>query len=73
MKSRKKLQATPVAVEPRLLGIKATAAYLGVTTWFARSLYWNRTIPTLRLGKRILFDKADLDRYVESQKVSAAA
>ena len=54
------------------MGVKATAQYLGTTIWFVRSLYWNHTVPFLPLGKRILFDKADLDRYIESQKVGAA-
>ncbi len=59
-------------VEPRLLRIKEAAAYLGATVWFLRSLAWSRTVPYVVFGKRILFDRADLDRYVESQKKVAA-
>jgi excisionase family DNA binding protein len=55
-------------VEPRLLPVKEAAAYLGATIWFIRSLAWNRAVPHVVFGKRILFDRADLDRYLESQK-----
>jgi excisionase family DNA binding protein len=54
--------------EPRLLNVRATAAYLGATVWFVRSLAWSRAIPFVVFGKRILFDKQDLDRYIDSQK-----
>ena len=74
MKIRKDVKApsVPVSVEPRLLGVKAAASYMSVTVWFVRSLYWSRAVPALKLGKRILFDKSDLDQYIESQKSAAA-
>ena len=59
-------------VEPRLLRIKEAAAYLGATVWFIRSLAWSRAVPHVVFGKRILFDRADLDRYLESQKRATA-
>ncbi len=54
--------------EPRLLNVRSAAAYLGATVWFVRSLVWSRSIPYLVLGKRILFDKKDLDEYIDRQK-----
>ncbi len=57
--------------EPRLLTIPMAAAYLSSSVWAIRQLVWARKIPHLVIGRRILFDKADLDRYVESQKVPA--
>jgi excisionase family DNA binding protein len=59
-------------VEPRLLRVKEAATYLSCTVWFIRSLAWNRAVPHVVFGKRILFDRADLDRYLESQKKVAA-
>jgi excisionase family DNA binding protein len=44
------------------------ADYLSTTVWFMRGLVWAHAVPHLRLGKRILFDRRDLDAYVESQK-----
>ena len=68
MKNRKVV--TPL-VEPRLLGVRAAAAYLGATVWFVRNLAWNRAVPFVVFGKRILFDPADLDRYITEQKTAA--
>lgn len=62
--------ASRVLVDPRLLNIEQTAAYLGCTETFARSLAWSRACKFLRLGKRILFDKSDLDLFVEQQKAA---
>lgn len=59
------------AIQPRLLGISAAATYLGATSWFVRSLIWERRVPFCRFGKRLLIDRADLDSYVAAQKVEA--
>ncbi len=66
----KKKSVEPVRPQepPRLLRVKEAAAYLSTTPWFIRSLVWAKSIPHVRLGKRILFDRADLDRYVDQQK-----
>jgi excisionase family DNA binding protein len=58
--------------EARLLTVKSAAQYLSTTIWCVRNLAWSRSVPHIRLGARILFDRADLDRYIESQKVKAA-
>jgi len=54
-----------------LLTICATASYLSSTVWFVRRLAWERRVPFLHFGNRVLFDKADLDKYIESQKAVA--
>jgi hypothetical protein len=59
------------AVTPRLMGIKATALYLGATIWAVRSLAWSRAVSSLKIGNRVLFDRADLDAYIEAQKTEA--
>jgi excisionase family DNA binding protein len=64
-----KLEATQA--QPRLLGVKAAAAYLGCAIWAVRTLAYSRTVPHLKIGNRTLFDRADLDCYVEAQKVPA--
>lgn len=55
------------SLEPRLLRIKDAARYLNATIWFVRSLVWSG-FPHLRLGKRILIDRSDLDAYIDRQK-----
>jgi excisionase family DNA binding protein len=54
------------------MNIKAAAAYIGANVWFLRNLIWNREIAFLKLGNRYVFDKKDLDRYVENNKVEVA-
>ena len=57
--------------ERRLLPIRETAIYLGLS----KRTLWNRTAPNSknpfpvkpkRIGKKVLFDKKDLDDYIDS-------
>lgn len=56
--------------QPRLLNVAEAAHYLGTTVWQVRTLTWEKKLPVIRLGKRLLFDRADLDRFVESLKAA---
>jgi excisionase family DNA binding protein len=57
------------AITPRLLNIREAARYLGCAVWQLRHLEWAGEIPSVRnLGRRILFDRADLDRLVDQRK-----
>lgn len=62
---------TALAVEPRLLNIRAAAVYLSCTVWALRQLAWAKKLPHVRIGRRLLFDRTDLDKFVESRKVAA--
>jgi excisionase family DNA binding protein len=62
-----------VSFQPRCLGVVAAAHYLGATVWAMRVLAWEKRVPHVRIGSRILFDRTDLDRYIESQKTEAFA
>ena len=54
---------------PRLLGVKEAAEYLGgISVWTVRTLGWNGEIPEVKIGRRTLFDREDLDRYIEQSK-----
>jgi hypothetical protein len=68
LKSNLKL---PAPAEVRLLDIKMSARYLSTTVWFLRTCVWNRRVPFLKLGHRLLFDRRDLDIFVEQQKTAA--
>jgi excisionase family DNA binding protein len=57
--------------EPRLLDMRGAAAYLSATVWCMRSLVWNKQIKSIKLGKKILFDRADLDKFVDGMKDAA--
>lgn len=67
-----KTKLAPVAVaEPRLFDIKRAASYLSTSVWTMRQLVWAKQIPNMRLGHKILFDRADLDKFVEARKAAA--
>jgi hypothetical protein len=62
-------------VQPRLLGLKAAASYLGVSTWTIRG--WLATGQLTRVSlpgaeggdlDRLLVDRLDLDRLVTQGK-----
>jgi len=53
---------------PRLLRISDAAKYMGCSVWFVRTLIWSRQVPHLKLGRRYLFDRSDLDRFIDLQK-----
>jgi excisionase family DNA binding protein len=59
------------AVTPRMLTVQDAAKYLGCTIWFVRSLVWDQKVRSLTFGKRIVFDRADLDAFIEQQKQAA--
>ena len=52
----------------RLLTLPEAAAYLGVSPWTVRELQWSGKLPRVDLGRKLLFDRADLDALIERQK-----
>lgn len=66
------------SVAPRLFDIHAAAAYLGgVSTWTLRAYVADGHLRSVKLpsvrhrgenGRRLLFDRADLDAFVESRR-----
>jgi hypothetical protein len=64
-----------VPVAPRLLDLGGAAAYLAVSPWTVRDLEAAGTLKRVRVPtgggelRKLLFDRADLDRLVEAWKV----
>ncbi len=63
------------AIAPRLLDLEQTAWYLGVSPWTVRDLEAGGVLkrvcvplPGGRELRKLLFDKADLDRLIEAWK-----
>ena len=52
----------------RLISVEETAKYLGVQMSTIYSWAWRRKIPSVKIGRRLLFDREDLDRMIESGK-----
>jgi excisionase family DNA binding protein len=59
-----------VPSDARLLTVRQTAAYLSCTIWAVRNLAWSHEVPHIKLGHRLLFDRQDLDKFIESRKAA---
>lgn len=58
---------------PRLLSQREAASYLGVSYWTLRDLTFRGDLPYIRIKRRILIDRADLDSYIGRAKNSHGA
>ncbi len=54
--------------EKRLISVEDAARYLGVQKSTIYSWAWRRKIPSVKMGRRLLFDREDLDRMIEAGK-----
>jgi len=68
-------RSDPPPLDPRLLDIVQAARYLSVSPWTIRSLEWSGVLPRVRIPladsrdlRKLLFDRTDLDRLIESWK-----
>ncbi len=55
-------------MKTRLLSVEEAASYLGVQKSTIYSWAWRRKIPSVKMGRRLLFDREDLDRIIEERK-----
>jgi len=55
-------------MKSRLLSVQEAATYLGVQKSTIYSWAWRRKIPSVKMGRRLLFDREDLDRIIEERK-----
>jgi excisionase family DNA binding protein len=60
--------AAPTPITPRLLTVKQAAAYCSCAVWAIRQLCWSKELRSMRLGHRILIDRADLDALIDRRK-----
>ncbi len=57
-----------MAKENRLISVEEAAKYLGVQKSTMYSWAWRRKIPSVKMGRRLLFDRVDLDWMIEAGK-----
>ena len=55
-------------MKTRLLSVEQAATYLGVQKSTIYSWAWRRKIPSVKMGRRLLFDREDLDRIIQERK-----
>lgn len=56
---------TVTDIAPRGMRYAEAANYIGATVCFVRSLVRSRAVPAIRLGKRDIILRDDLDKYLE--------
>jgi excisionase family DNA binding protein len=61
----------PAIASPRLLTIKAAAAYLSVAVWAIRTLIWEKELQAIKIGRRFVIPREALDAYID-RKLAAA-
>ena len=59
----------PNVLAPRLLSQQEAAAYLGISYWTLRDLTFRGELPHVKIGRRILVDRLDLDAYLDRAKI----
>ena len=57
-----------MAEEKRLISVEDAARYFGVQKSTMYSWAWRRKIPSVKMGRRLLFDREDLDQMIEAGK-----
>lgn len=57
---------------PRLLAEPAAADFLGITVGALAARRKRRQIPYVQVGRRVMYDVRQLDRWIESRTVPAA-
>lgn len=69
---------TVAPVQARLLDLHGAATYLGLSAWTIRDLEAAKILPRIRIPlpnhlelRKVLFDRVDLDRLIDSWKDSA--
>jgi excisionase family DNA binding protein len=60
------------AIQPRMLVVKDAATYLGVGPWAVRKLHWDGVLRGIFIGRRLLFDKLAIDKYIDGLVRAAA-
>jgi Helix-turn-helix domain len=66
MKEKTAPTAAPApTITPRLLTIPQAAVCCSCTVWAVRQLCWSKELRSLRIGKRIVIDRADIDALID--------
>ena len=61
-------------MKPALMNVDELAEYLGVSPQAVRHMVYRRQIPFIRLGaKRLRFDLAEINAWIDAQRVGAAS
>jgi hypothetical protein len=54
----------------RLLSLKDLVQEFGVSMWFWRTQIWDGKLPFVQVGRKILVDVQDVEKFIDSEKQS---
>jgi len=57
-----------MAISQLLLGVEDVAAMLSISPWTVRRYVANGTIPSVRIGRRVLIEPAELQNLIEQNR-----
>jgi excisionase family DNA binding protein len=57
-------------IQKRLYSLPEAAEYLGRSEWSVRRLVWEGKLPQVRCGRRVHLDIEDIDKFIESNKIT---
>jgi len=55
-----------------LMTVADAAEYLATTERHVRDMAWRRILPHVKVGRLVRFDRADLDAWLDANRVEAA-
>jgi excisionase family DNA binding protein len=53
---------------PRLMTLAQAAAYLSMSIWAVRELVWKGTLRAVRINRRVMLDRRDVDHLIDRAK-----
>ena len=59
------------SVAQRYISLKGAAQYTSLSYYNLREMCYLRRLPSIKVGKRILIEIADLDEYLQARKETA--
>ena len=59
-------QPKKLSILPRLLSVQAASVYLSISSWTVRGLIYRGELPCVRIGRRVLLKREDLERFIET-------
>lgn len=57
-----------ISFPPRGLRVAEAAAYLGATVYFVRDAVWKNQLPAMKLGRRLIITRENLDAFIDRMK-----
>jgi excisionase family DNA binding protein len=56
------------SIQPMLLSVAESAVYLGRSPQAIQHLIFDKSLPVVRVGRRVHLDRRDLDKWIEQNK-----